>query len=891
MESDELDFSDLKEQVEQILELYKEQTIELQKQAGIIHAQLSGSSLPNSTEGIKKETAAKKEALVIDGQLTQKKKDQIAAQTVLNQLSAVERANLKDANALKSAATDSYTAMQIEVKKLTQEWKNADAALRAQLTPQIDALNAKLKAADATIGVHNRNVGNYTKSIRGLAMEVGGLTGIMNIFGKIVGIDTEQLQALHEIHSTLREGSRDLSHLSHEHTEAIAEEKVATTELAEAQEASLGPLGLILIAVGALIAGIAAYIAVTDHAKEVEKAHSVAMDGTIITDKKLRDEYNETIITLGKLGDEYLVLIGKLDKFQAKQNEITRKLKKDRQDLRNEEIEAMNNTSFLANLAAAYGFEGPKQKERAKIRLEFLQKDTDAVKVSNAEIQNNQEETRKDDIDRERKYQEQLAELRAGLMRDGEQKALRELEIKRKYERLKVLEDKDEAEHIKEFDEATGLMELNIREEWRKKEMEKLKEYWKGVLEVYKKQLEEKKKLLESSTIELNDLEEKLALSGADIGIGKNKSQTQADKFILEKLQNNGGIINSKNIKSQQNQLDKIALDEKVTVQSEADKKLSELQLNLSKEEAKINNEKWISENDRLKAIAVAYQTEKNEEVLLAQDTADKIKSIDHKLAKDKMELTKKLREVQIKQEQQTLQALGQVMDSESKLRQDSLKTQTDMIQNEAQIQATLAASGRKNTLAQTMAAENKAAEDALKLQRQQQRQKEAIALAELFISAEEAYIKGGATPVAAAAQAMGSVLLAKGIAAGLAGAFFEGTHDTGGPGQLDNKGGMLAILHPHEAVIPKIRNEEFPGLAKAWINGDLESYITKLSIPVSQPYNDDIKKELTEIKDVLKNQKWGVAYPTKNGAIIEEHTGDGKKTRIIEEPLTVRII
>lgn len=55
---------------------------------------------------------------------------------------------------------------------------------------------------------------------------------------------------------------------------------------------------------------------------------------------------------------------------------------------------------------------------------------------------------------------------------------------------------------------------------------------------------------------------------------------------------------------------------------------------------------------------------------------------------------------------------------------------------------------------------------------------------------------------------------------------FFVGTDDTGSGGGLDGRGGFAAVLHPHEAVINAERNSEAPGLAKAWLGGNLEGHI-----------------------------------------------------------------
>lgn len=77
---------------------------------------------------------------------------------------------------------------------------------------------------------------------------------------------------------------------------------------------------------------------------------------------------------------------------------------------------------------------------------------------------------------------------------------------------------------------------------------------------------------------------------------------------------------------------------------------------------------------------------------------------------------------------------------------------------------------------------------------------------------------------------------------------FFVGTHDTGRGGRLDNKGGFLAINHPNEAIIPASENKSEPGLAKAWITGDLEPYIINRWVaPALAAQEQKHKKEFAE--------------------------------------------
>ena len=73
------------------------------------------------------------------------------------------------------AADGSYDALVATMAELRKEWKaTADEAKRDEIGKQIDSINTKLKEMDATIGNHQRNVGNYKGDVIGAFDEMGG---------------------------------------------------------------------------------------------------------------------------------------------------------------------------------------------------------------------------------------------------------------------------------------------------------------------------------------------------------------------------------------------------------------------------------------------------------------------------------------------------------------------------------------------------------------------------------------------------------------------------------------------------------------------------------------------------------------------------------------------
>lgn len=88
----------------------------------------------------------------------------------------------------------SYRRLSLELRKLTAQWKDADAATRGRLTPSIKKLDDELRRLDATIGKHQRNVGNYTSAFKGMGKTilsaagiVGGATMALRAMFKVIG--------------------------------------------------------------------------------------------------------------------------------------------------------------------------------------------------------------------------------------------------------------------------------------------------------------------------------------------------------------------------------------------------------------------------------------------------------------------------------------------------------------------------------------------------------------------------------------------------------------------------------------------------------------------------------------------------------------------------------
>lgn len=98
----------------------------------------------------------------------------------------------------------------------------------------------------------------------------------------------------------------------------------------------------------------------------------------------------------------------------------------------------------------------------------------------------------------------------------------------------------------------------------------------------------------------------------------------------------------------------------------------------------------------------------------------------------------------------------------------------------------------------------------------------------------------------------------------------FEGTPYLHLMGNKKGKDTIPIMAHEGEAIIPASENAKYPGLAKAWIEGDLDKYITvKMLAPKLKKIQmeHDVQKEL-----MLANQMGGSFHATLNdGRIVHE--------------------
>jgi TP901 family phage tail tape measure protein len=134
---------------------------------------------------VKKATRAKVEARTETQRMTAEMKRQM---DVEKGKSASTRQMTADIQRLLVTAKDENLTLRAKTALLAQlreKYKDVGSQLQSQLIPTIQKLDREVKKADAAVGVHSRNVGNYGQSMRGLAALIPGLSRFFTGFGAI----------------------------------------------------------------------------------------------------------------------------------------------------------------------------------------------------------------------------------------------------------------------------------------------------------------------------------------------------------------------------------------------------------------------------------------------------------------------------------------------------------------------------------------------------------------------------------------------------------------------------------------------------------------------------------------------------------------------------------
>ena len=191
------------------------------------------------------------------------------------------------------------------------------------------------------------------------------------------------------------------------------------------------------------------------------------------------------------------------------------------------------------------------------------------------------------------------------------------------------------------------------------------------------------------------------------------------------------------------------------------------------------------------------------------------------------------------KQTDEVYNALKIELQNKSNLQQTYDQIDIDRHTRNMSVQATLAAEGRQNVLASETAAADKASEKKIQDAKKHAKEEESLELAKLLIELTAAYAKDGNT-TNPEFKALATVLVTKGLAAGISGAFWEGSEkiedDLKGNKMHNGRDGYLIAADGKERILTGADNAKLGGMS----NEDLvknalafeNSYLPVVSIP-----------------------------------------------------------
>jgi hypothetical protein len=198
------------------------------------------------------------------------------------------------------------------------------------------------------------------------------------------------------------------------------------------------------------------------------------------------------------------------------------------------------------------------------------------------------------------------------------------------------------------------------------------------------------------------------------------------------------------------------------------------------------------------------------------------------------------------------------------------------MIDSQLSVQAELFARGLENELAFQEREKARNLEKQAELDKQKRKAEQAQQLASVFLELLKGYAKDGS--INAPAKALAETLIAKGISDAIAGSAYEGTADTGGAGTLDDKGGRLWMVHPHEAIIRRDANEANPGLASALNSGRIDDYFANVYLP---QFASAMSQEQSSLKSAESSDQYLIGMLNNRLNSLENTVKNKKETTI----------
>ena len=286
-------------------------------------AKLTGKRLPltdpkSLSEAEEIQRHLKKIAELENG-ITEARKLKIQVQEKEKKLNKQARDDIKGLTSAYAALQNSFNAAAQKAKDLAvAHGINSKAAKQAAI--EANNLNKQLKAIDASVGNYQRNVGNYSSALSGLASQLGVTLSV----GTVIAFGKSSIQAFNEAQKALRDLEFSLNNIAGEGTgsldrlvalsEKLQGEGIFSDDDIQKASAMAIQFGLTGQEVEALIPKVADFAALTG--QDLNSALEAVLKGIAGQGRGLKLYGIEVDATKSKQ-EQYISILGQLDKFQG----------------------------------------------------------------------------------------------------------------------------------------------------------------------------------------------------------------------------------------------------------------------------------------------------------------------------------------------------------------------------------------------------------------------------------------------------------------------------------------------------------------------------------------------------------------------------------------------
>lgn len=830
----------------------------------------------------------------------------------LEKLKAQEqaRANKEAEKAAKLAQSESsaYAKLSKQLNEARKAYK--DLAVTNQTNTQeakdllqtITKLDKQLKEVDATVGQHQRNVGNYEGATRNLKLELRQLVRELQNMETTDPRFQEMTQRAGELKDQIQDTQAVVKATAGSAVENLAGSMANAGEIGVAAfqgvEASMALFGVesenvqkTLMRLTALMnlsqsfktfgelgdkitqlrAGITAFgskaMSAFQGLTAAGKAFAVGGIGLVITG-------------LGLLIANWDKLTGK-EKFNYEEFKKNQALKLELLKSQQEALDKQYNTISKSSDDAVKGIEREIQiaelqgksttalyEKRAKLIQETS---TKAIEATNEERERIKKHYKlvEDAVSTEY-YLKAKARLEDANNEDSDFKKRDDANAVRRYETKKALEERAwelKAFRDSEFDKAEAAEdELKIMKLKKQKEIrDKAKQQRDAELSELKGYIKEANKLTSQAQMDdtekaVDDVKRKYERQLA-LARKYKKGTTEIEIAMMNEINDIhlakvNEQIEQENAAREQARLNRIRLENEMLNELE---QLSEdvYKLTLTEQEQELRDlEEWYFEKkelfkDNAQALIdleTLYLNKRND-INLKYDTD--AESYDDQKKKKKEEQIKKNFEISKQYAQQTTEFFKKQSDERIAL----IDKEIEAAEKQADIYRELAANGNINAEQSLAEQERIIAESNRRKEREMKRQQRM----ELANTIYQTYAGHAAQdPKTALANTIRDASLLQAFISTLP-MFYEGTEDTGAGGGVDGKGGFHAVLHPHERVIPKslndqignLTNEQLTQIAQQYRNGNL----VRQDIAHSSMDLAILVNEMKDLKEVIRSK------------------------------------